>query len=284
MAIPTHKKINSLKPRWALWLFPVIALTICGWLIYDHQQKLGPVITISLDEASGLQAQKTRVRFRGVDIGYVKKIVISEDTKSAVVTIPLQKEAIQFATAGTKFWVVSPKVTFAGISGLETLLEGTYIAATPGPEGAQVKTEFDISLNSQSTDSLENTSAYFLESPNVESVSVNDSVTFRGIIIGHVTKVSLSKTSQTVLVQINVQNKYVKLIRTNTIFWLKVGIQADLGLFGSKVRINSLDSIMRGGVDLFTPDPAGEKAKAGAQFNLASAPPKGYEKWNPVLD
>ncbi len=284
MSTPIQKKVNSLRAGWALWLFPILALVVCGWLFYDNYKKQGPVIKLSMDDASGLQAEKTRVRFRGVTIGSIKSINISGDMKNAIVTIHLQKEAETFATAGSKFWVVSPKVTFAGISGLETIFEGTYIAAIPGNVDAEKKTDFVASVNSQSTDSLENTTPYFLETPNVESVSIGDSVTFRGINVGSVTKVTLSKTSQMASVQINLQNKYVKLVRTNTVFWLKVGIQADLGLFGSKVKINSLDSIMRGGVDFFNPDPAGEKAKSGAQYKLNAAPPKGYEKWNPVLE
>jgi len=74
------------------------------------------------------------------------------------------------------------------------------------------------------------------------------------------------------------------LVRTNTAFWRKVGIQAKLGLFGSEVKVNSLDSIMRGGIELFTPDPPAPVAKANHKFTLLAAPPKDYEKWNPVLD
>ncbi len=275
---------STSNSTWALWLFPCIALIICGWLFWDSYKSRGPIIKILFDDAAGLQAEKTQVRFRGVTIGYVKEIAISEDTKNVIATVHLEKEAESFTQAGTKFWLVSPKVTFAGISGLETLFEGTYIAALPGKADGEVKKEFTVSTNTESTDSLENTSSYFLESPNVESVSAGDSVSFRGINVGKVTSVTLNKTSQLVVVQVNIENRYTKLVRQNTVFWRKVGIQADLGLFGSKVQIGSLESIMRGGVEFFTPDPAGEKAKHADRFVLNAAAPKGYEKWNPVLN
>jgi paraquat-inducible protein B len=115
-------------------------------------------------------------------------------------------------------------------------------------------------------------------------VSAGDSITFRGLVVGNVTKVSLSKSAQVAVVQINIQNKYVHLIRTHTVFWRKVGIQANLGLFSSVVKINSLDSIVRGGVEFFSPNSPGEIAKAGARYNLSAAPPKGYEKWSPNLE
>ncbi|MBL7544527.1 MAG: MCE family protein [Bdellovibrionaceae bacterium] len=279
-----QKKTNTSNPTWALWLFPVLALAICGWLFYDTFQKRGPTIKIMFNDASGLQAEKTQVRFRGVAIGYVKNIVISEDTKDVVATVALQKEAAQFATAGTKFWMVSPQVTFNGISGLETILEGAYIAAHPGKVGAEERKEFTASTSSEDADSTENTSSYYLEASNVESIGVGDSVTFRGIDVGSVTKVTLNKTAQIAIVQINILNKYTRLVRNNTVFWRKVGIQADLGLFGSKVKINSLESIMKGGIEFFSPDQVEPKAKAGSRFALNASAPKGSEKWNPVLE
>tara|TARA_B110001454_G_scaffold124375_1_gene116048 strand:+ start:31310 stop:32164 length:855 start_codon:yes stop_codon:yes gene_type:complete len=284
MAKTTQQKIKSFRANWAIWLFPVIAFIICGYLFYDSVKKRGPTIKILFTDASGLQSEKTQVRFRGVSIGYVKSVVISEDTKDVIATVHLQKEAEQFAKAGTKFWIVSPKVTFSGISGLETLIEGTYIGALPGAFDSDEQTVFSASVNSESNDSNENTTPYFLEAPNAESIGAGDSVTFRGLTVGNVTKVSLNKTAQLAVIQLNIQNKYSKLVRSNSVFWRKVGIQADLGLFGSKVKINSLESVMKGGIEFFTPDQVGERAKWGSRFTLEAAAPKGSEKWNPAIN
>jgi paraquat-inducible protein B len=282
------KMINNSKPTssfvsWAFWFFPVIALGITGWILYSHIKKQGPTITVEFEDAAGLQAEKTSVRFRGVEIGLVKEVVISEDTKNVVATINLQKEAERFAVEGSKFWLVTPQVSFQGVKGLDTLIEGSYIAASPGKEEATESYDFKGTNNTEG-DALENTTAYFLETSNVESINPGDAVTFRGLQVGNVTRVTLGKTAQVVVVQINLQNRYTRLIRNNTSFWRKAGIQASLGLFGSKVKINSLDSILRGGVEIFTPDPAGPRAKAGSRYNLSADAPKGYEKWNPVLE
>lgn len=275
---------SKVRSTWALWLFPVMALGICGYLFADYLRERGPTVKISFDEASSLQPEKTRVKFRGVSIGLVKKVYISKDNKDVVAEISLQRNAKQFAVEGSKFWVVSPKVGLSGISGLETIFEGTYIAVHPGDPDGPAKNDFKGKLSEEVSQNQDNTSTYLLESPSVESVSTGDSVTFRGLAIGTVTNVGLSKNSQLGVVQISIQNKYVKLIRTNTVFWRKVGIQAKLGLFGSEVKVNSMDSILHGGVELFTPDNPGEVAKALAKFPLLSAPPKGSEKWNPVLE
>lgn len=272
------------KYGWYVWIFPAIALAFCLWLFIKYRSERGPLIKINFDDASSLQAEKTRVRFRGVTIGIVKDIEITEDNKDVVVYVALNKNAEHFAVEGTKFWVVSPKVNFQGVTGLETFFAGSYIAVQPGKPGGEYKEEFNGQMNAETFEPIENTTNYILETPNAESVSIGDTVTFRGLPIGSVTKVSLSKTAQLVFVQINIQNRYVKLIRTNTMFWRKAGIQANLGLFKSEIKMNSLDTVLHGGVELFTPDPANEIAKASSHFALNTAPPKDYQKWNPKLE
>lgn len=279
-----EKKISSLRSGWYIWLFPVLALAITFTMISKYYEQQGPTLLISFADAANIEPEKTQVRFRGVTIGTVKEVKISNDNKNVIAKVLLLREAQQFAVTGTKFWIVSPKVNIQGISGLETLFQGAYIAVQPGSPENEVAHEFKGQMTSDITDPLENTSTYLLETGNAESVGTNDNVSFRGLNVGTVTAVSLSKTAQTVLVQINIQNKYVNLVRTNTAFWRKVGIQAKLGLFGSEVKVNSLDSIMRGGIELFTPDPPAPVAKANHKFTLLAAPPKDYEKWNPVLD
>ncbi len=281
---PLRQKIGRVGSTWYLWLFPVFAILISVWLFRDYLGQRGPEIQIIFEDAASLQAEKTKVRFRGVPIGTVKKISITADNKDVVAYIQLQKEAAQFAVAGSKFWIVSPKVNFQGISGLETLLEGTYIAVQPGKPDAEVQEQFKGQMGNDATDSSENLRPFILEAKNAESITTSDIITFRGVNIGTVSKLTLSKSSQKVLIQINIQNKYAKLIRSNTFFWRKVGIQANLGLFNSSVKVNSLDSILHGGIEIFTPEPPGIIAEPSSRFTLSPAAPKDYEKWNPVLE
>jgi paraquat-inducible protein B len=279
-------KINtgSLKSTWYVWLFPLFAVLICVWLFISYLSNKGPRIKILFDDGANIQAEKTQVRFRGVPIGIVRDIQISDDTKQVIAIVDLDKNAQHIAVEGSKFWVVLPKVSLQGITGLETILEGPYIAVTPGKDDDKEKDEFKGRVGSDQNDPTEDTSAYTLETSSVESVGTGDPVTFRGLKVGSVSKVTLSKSAQSVQVQINVQNRYVKLIRTNTVFWRKVAVQANLGLFNSEVKINSLESMLRGGIEFFTPSSPGEVAKSSAKFGLQSGPPKDVEKWNPNLE
>ncbi len=273
---------QALKTGWYIWMFPVFAVAISGWLLFDYYKQQGPRIYISFDDAGSLQAEKTTVRFRGVPVGTVKDVFISSDHKDIVAEVLLRKDARNFAVEGSKFSLVTPKVGFGGISGLDTLFEGAYIAVLPGRSDAGEK--YDFKGQSQSaTDPQDDTSPYIIETENAESIGVGAAITFRGVKIGSVTKASVADGGQMVNLQINIYNKDTSLIRTNTSFWRKVGVQAKLGLFGSDIKVNSLESIMAGGLELRTPSPAGPMAKAYQKFILLQVAPKDIAKWNPEL-
>lgn len=279
-----NKRLRSISGSWYVWLFPVIAVALTTWLIVDYYRQQGPTIRIYFDDAAGIQAEKTTVRFRGVAIGTVRKILISDDRKDVIAEVELRREARNFAVAGSKFALIMPKINFQGISGLETLFDGTYIDVLPGSVNGEEKLTFKAQTTTTATDPLDDTSAYLLETDNAESVSTGDSVTFRGVKVGSVTKLIMATDGRSVFAQINIENKYVRLVRSNTVFWRKSGVQAKLGLFNSEIKINSLDAIMNGGVEFATPNEAGAQAKALHKFKLEGNAPKDSGKWNPKLD
>lgn len=278
----THLK-SKFQSTWYLWVFPLCALGISAWLLYTYYHDQGPRIYIYFDDAGNIRNEKSTVRYRGVPIGTVKDLYISDDQKDVVAEVLLRKDAASFAVEGSKFSLVTPKVGLQGVSGLETLFEGSYIAVLPGKPDGAAKTEFKAQANT-SVDPLDDTSGYLIESDSAESINQGSAVTYRGFNIGTVSKINVAKGGQKVTIQINVENRYTWLIRANTIFWRKVGVQAKLGLFGSQFKVNSIESIMSGGVELATPSPAGPTAKAFQKFQLAVEAPKNWAKWNTVLE
>ncbi len=279
-----RRKLEIFKTRWYVWLFPLFALLLTGWLINDYFRSHGPTIKILFDDASGLQAAKTGVRYRGVAIGSVRDVHLSADQKDVVAEVTLRKDAAHFAVEGSVFSLVTPKLSLQGASGLHTLFDGgPYIAVVPGPADGERKKVFTARINTSSPDTQEDTSAYVLEAANVDSVSVGNSITYRGLKVGTVNRMLLSKDGRTINIQINIENRYSKLIRTNTVFWRKVGVEAKLGLFGSEIKVGSMDSILSGGIEFATPPNAGPMAKPLHKFTFSPAAPKEFEKWNPPL-
>ncbi|MGZ3721497.1 MAG: MlaD family protein [Bdellovibrionales bacterium] len=275
------KQVHAFKTGWYLWLFPAVALAVSGWFLYDYYAQVGPRIRIHFEDAGSIQPEKTTVRFRGVVIGTVQDVHISDDQKEVIADVLLRQDAKDFAVEGSKFYLVKPKVNFQGISGLETLIDGTFISVVPGSGEPKANFKAQSSPTNEIADDM---SSFIIETPSTESISTGDSITYRGMRVGTVGKMHFPKGAQNVNVQINIENRYTYLIRNNTAFWRKVGIQAKLGLFGSDIKVNSMDSIMNGGIEFATPTQAAPRAKAMQKFTLLAAMPKDVVKWSPALE
>lgn len=279
------KSLKRAKPsmNWAVWFFPIVAILITAWLAYDFFNKRGPLIELTFSDASSVEVHKTPIRFRGITVGRVENIELSEDTKEVTVFVRLTKQAKRLSVEGARFWIVQPEVDFEGVRGLETIFRGPYIRVEPGKLGAKFKDKFVGHVGEPSTGTVGGTVSYNLRAEFVDSIDIGDPVTYRGMKVGLVTEVTLDKSGRFINVQIKIEKKFVRLVRTNTVFWKKSGVQADVGLFGAEFKVGSLESLMKGGIALATPDKAGEIANAGSGFPLGLAAPSEWVKWKPEL-
>ena len=131
--LPTPKREQQLNWLPSLvWLIPIIAAIIGIVLVAKILIDRGPIITITFRTGEGLEAGKTKVKYKEVDIGEVQTISLSKDRSQVLVKVQLSKNAESFTTMDTHYWVVRPHLGASGISGLGTLLSGAYIAADAG--------------------------------------------------------------------------------------------------------------------------------------------------------
>lgn len=123
-----RRKRTTISP---FWLLPIIAIMIAGWLLFQQWVERGTQITIQFSSASGVVAGRTPIRYQGVDVGMVQTVSISDDMKSVIVTANVNKDMRSALTSGTRFWLVTPKASLAGVSGLDALVGGNYIGMQP---------------------------------------------------------------------------------------------------------------------------------------------------------
>ena len=138
-------EVQSKKQISIVWLIPIVAVLIGGWLAYKGLSEKGPMAAISFESAEGLEAGKTLVKYKDVKIGQVESIRFNADLSRVIVRAELVKEATPFLTENTRFWVVRPRVTASGVSGLGTLFSGAYIEMDPGMEGAPPRSGYSPS-------------------------------------------------------------------------------------------------------------------------------------------
>ena len=123
-----------------VWLLPLVALLVGGWLFYKTMSEKGPEIRISFETAEGIEAGKTQIKFREVTVGKVDTVEISDDLKTVLLTATMEAGTDAYLTDASRFWVVKPRVGAGGVSGLGTLLSGAYIAFEPNTTGNKQRT------------------------------------------------------------------------------------------------------------------------------------------------
>ncbi len=239
----------TLNPKTELplvWLLPIIALIVSGWLIYKSASEKGPVITISFPSAEGLEIDKTKIKYLGVDIGKVSAITIDNDLKTIQVSAQMNSDTDAYLKQGTRFWVVKPQVGLGGISGLGTLLSGPYIAIKPGEGNKQRH------FNALTTAPLLKTNAegkqFILETNNLGSMQPGTPINFHGIIVGEVLSNKLSENADAIHLTVFINAPYDQFVRKNSRFWIDSGIDLSAGADGFKVRTGPLISLLSGGI------------------------------------
>lgn len=245
-----------------VWLIPLVALVIGAWLAYKTYSEQGPSIEIRFQTASGLQAGKTKVKFKDVSVGEVTAIDLGTDLKTVIVTAELNASARPYLTKNTRFWVERPRVTASRVSGLETLLSGAYIALDPVTDGPAERSFVGLEEPPLFTTS-EAGKRFRLRSATLGSLNVGSPVYYRQIQVGQVVGNRLDEDGQAVTVEIFVSAPYDRLVYTDTRFWNASGFDFSLTAEGIRVDTQSLLSVVLGGIGFDTPETiGGEQAPA----------------------
>ncbi len=238
--------INKKRELPLIWLLPLCALLVSGWLIYKTLSEKGPVITINFTNADGLEVDKTKIKYLDVEIGKVTAISINDDLKTISVTAQMNQNTDGYLTNNTQFWVVRPQIGLGGVSGLGTLLSGAYIAIKP--EKGKKAHHFTglavppvLAIN-------EKGKQFILEATNVGSMRSGTPISFHGIIVGEVLHYELADNADNIKLTIFIHAPYDKFIRKNTRFWIDSGIDLSAGADGFKVRTGPLVALLSGGI------------------------------------
>lgn len=238
----------------AIWILPLIALLIGGWLAWRAYDQAGIEIQVFFPSGDGIQVGKTEVVFKGMSIGKVINMELDDHGKErgVQVTIEMDKRVEAQLRSNTRFWLVKPSVSLAGITGLETLVSGNYITASPG-DGESARKFVALTEAPPMADSTPGLHLT-LKAERLGSLNRDSPVFYKQIQVGRVKSYTLASDQSTVEVKVFIQPEFANLVRKHTRFWNASGISIDAGLSGVKVRTESLSSIVAGGIAFATPE------------------------------
>ena len=253
----SHKELPlpkvSRRPKKSLawvWLIPILALLVGLSIVWKGISQQGPKITISFQSATGIETGKTQIRYRDVVIGLVKGVRLNGTQDGVIVDADLTKDGAIFAREGARFWVVRPRVGLGGVSGLTTLLSGSYIETDFDSTARSLDLEKEFVGLEQPPPIAADRPGYsfVLRSPNLGSLGAGTPIYYRRIQVGLVTGFKLDDVGQYVDLNIFVDAPYDKFVDGSTRFWNESGIDLTIGASGMQLQTESLISLIAGGV------------------------------------
>ena len=237
-----------------IWIIPLVAVAIGGWLAWDTWSKEGPTIRISFDSGEGLQPGQSQLKFRDIVFGTVKSLELAPDHTHVVVTVATTHEAKPLLTDQTVFWVVKPRLFAGNVSGLETLLSGSYIGMMPGKAGGKVQHKF---VGQEDPPILQENipgHTFLLKAERLGSISVGSPVFFRDLSVGEVLGWDIADMAEYVTIRAFVRAPYDSYVHDETRFWNASGVSVKLAGAGVEVQMESLKALLLGGIAFDTPE------------------------------
>ncbi len=251
---PEMPKIKYNRRISPLWLLPILALLVVTWMVFKGFQDAGERVQIYFTDAQGLVAGRTAIRYQGLEIGMVKDINLAKDLQSIYVDADIYPEAKKLLTQGARFWMVKPTATLSGISGLDTLVTGNYIAILPGDSTAPAERKF-TALERAPSDLMESQGLNItLKAKDLGGISTGSKIIYKKIPIGEVYHYQLSSNSKYVLVQASIREEYRHIITEDSRFWNISGFNANLGFSGIDIHLDSIGTLVAGAIAVDSPD------------------------------
>lgn len=264
------------------WVIPLVAAIIAGWLVFQHLERRGPEITVRFNDVSGLRIGQTPLKYRGVQVGEVIDMRLSEDRKQALVKIQLHESARGIAREGARFWIVRPHVGWGAVTGLATVFTGPEIQVLPSDEGPRAL-EF-VGLEAAPVGLEGDGLKLVLRAERPKAIRASTPLYYRGVEVGVVQKIELSPNTAAADLHVLVFRRYAPLVREGSVFWNTSGVSAKASVLkGLDFELESLRSLVQGGVEFATPSAKAPLAKQGAVYFLHDGAREEWLNWEPRI-
>lgn len=250
-----------------IWLIPLLAILAAVGVAWKNYASRGPLIEIVFNQADGVRAHETELRFRDITVGLVEEITFSDDLDKVVASIRLDKGIADYVNEDAEFWIVRPQVTAQGVSGLDTVLSGVYISGawdgTPGPHHSSF-----VGADHAPMLALGEQGVSFRLRSDVGLPSENTPILYRGVQVGRMGRTEVSRDGLEVTADAVILEPYTNLVTSSTRFWDISGFSFSLGAQGANLNFSSLASLISGGVTFETLSSGGTALAEGAEFSL----------------
>lgn len=251
-----------------VWLVPLAALAVSLGVAWKAYSDRGVLIRITFENASGIAANETTVRYRDVVIGRVEDVGFAEDLTKVAVWARIDKEIAPYLDQDAAFWVVRPEVSARGISGLSTVLSGVYIEGAWDQDQGSAEISFEGADRPPLVQPGRGGRRITLRTNDGRMISEGAPVLFRGIEVGRLERPRLTVSGNSIVVDAFIEAPHDRRINSATRFWDSSGFSVSIGASGLSLDVDSIASLVAGGIEFDTVFDGGRPVSSGAVFDI----------------
>lgn len=272
MSTPADPELKPSRNAFAgisyVWLVPILALVVLLAVAWQTYSSRGPTIQIEFAEATGIIAGETKLKYREVEVGLVEGLSFSPNLETVIVNVRLAPEVAGFVDADSQFWVVQPRVSAQGVTGLQTVLSGVYIEGSWDAKIGAKATSFEGLDRPPASQKGDEGLRLVLRAKDGNQLSDGTPILFKGIEVGRLENPHLSDAGDAVLVDAFISAPYDRLVTTATRFWDASGFSFSLGTGGPRLDVESLAALVGGAVSFDTLVSGGQNPQPGSTYDL----------------
>ncbi len=265
--------VHKRRLSW-VWLIPLVSVLIGGGLLWTTLARRGPMIQITFDSAEGLQAGQSQVKYKDIQMGTVESFDLTPDRNRVVMSVRMTAKAEELVTEGAQFWIAKPRVYAGDITGLNTILSGSYVAMQPGEAGHLAQRSFDGLAEPPTLITGVAGRQIRLTTSRLGAVKLGTPVFFHDLEVGRVIGWDLAGMAESVTLHVFVNAPYADWVHRDSRFWNSSGVQLRLGPEGVHLQVESLKAAVLGGITFDTPvhDGDADSPEAAVSANGDSFP------------
>ncbi len=236
-----------------IWIVPLLAIAIGAWLAWDTLSKEGPTITISFESGEGLQAGQSQLKYKEIVFGTVKSLTLTSNHSRVLVTVATTRQAEPLLTDKTVFWVVRPRISLGNVSGLSTLLSGSFIGMLPPETAGKPQHDFTGLEDPPLLQTNVPGRTFRLTASRLGSISLGSPIYFRDLVAGEVLGWDFAHMAESVTIRAFVRAPFDSYVHDESRFWNASGLSVKLAGAGVQVQLESLQALLLGGIAFDTP-------------------------------
>ncbi len=195
-----------------VWIIPILAAVVAIGIAIQRIRSEGPTITIVFKAAAGIEAGKTFIKYKDVNIGLVTAVRALRGLHARSWSRRRShKHAAGLMVEDAKFWVVEPHITLSGISGLEHAALG-QLHRLPGRHVARGAAQLHRRSTRRPLITDQPGRQFMLKAASLGSLGVGAPIYYRQLAVGQVAAYQLAADGKSVEITIFVNAPYDKYV------------------------------------------------------------------------